>query len=262
MKQRHGKILITGAAKRIGAAMAQALAQDGWPIILHYNRAAAEAKQLQKHLIDTGGEVELMMADLAHIDGIQSLIKQMAQAGFIYGIINNASIFEYDDGNTVSAAAIESHMAVNLTAPTLLINALYQQLADHHNGSDHHNGVVINMLDAKLAGLNPDYFSYTLSKGAAATLTKIAAQAYAPHLRVNAIAPGIVLPSQGQSELAFHEAHRRNPLQQGATLSDIIAAMRFILDSPSMTGEMILLDGGRHLNAGARDVVFCKKSDS
>ena len=131
---------------------------------------------------------------------------------------NNASLFVYDDSATVSAAEIDRHMAVNVTAPALLIRALHDQMPKGRQG------VVINMLDAKLFGINPDYFSYTLSESACHTLTRLP-QAYAPRLRVNGIAPGIVLPSGGQTEEEFQLSHKRNLLGQGALMREIVAAM-------------------------------------
>ena len=120
------------------------------------------------------------------------------------------------------------------------------------------SGCVINMLDAKLFGMNPDYYSYTLSKSALHTLTIMAAQAYAPRLRVNAIAPGILLPSGGQSEAEFQASHKRNLLGQGAEIPEVVAAMRLLLSAKSITVEVIVLDGGAHLHPRARDVAFLK----
>ena len=245
-----GKILVTGGAKRIGAALSAALAEAGWHVVLHYNQAEGEARRLADKLSAGGGTVETAQADLAQSEQISVLMDKATQTGPLDAVINNASLFSYDDSDSVSAAEINRHMMVNVTAPALLTRALYEQMPDDRQG------VVVNMLDAKLFGINPDYFSYTLSKAACHTLTQIAAQAYAPRVRVNGIAPGIVLPSGGQSEAEFRRSHKRNLLGQGAQIKEIVAAMHLLLDTASITGDVIILDGGAHLQPPARDVAF------
>lgn len=245
-----GRILVTGGAKRVGAALSTALAEKGWQVVLHYNQAAADAQKLYQDLSAAGWSVELVQADLANPAELSSLMEKVTESEPLDALINNASLFSYDDSDTVSAAGIDQHMAVNLTAPAVLTRALHEQMPSGRQG------VVINMLDAKLFGINPDYFSYTLSKAACHTLTRIAAQAYAPRLRINGIAPGIVLPSGGQTEAEFRRSHKRNLLGQGAQIKEIVAAMQLLLDTASITGEVIILDGGAHLQPPARDVAF------
>ena len=245
-----GKILVTGGAKRIGAALSRALVASGWQVVLHYNQAAEDAETLCRELVASGGVVEPVQANLADAAAVSVLMEQATKTGPLDAIINNASLFSYDDSHSVSAGEINQHMAVNLTAPALLIRALYDQMPADRQGA------AINMLDAKLFGINPDYFSYTLSKAACHTLTQIAAQAYAPRVRVNGIAPGIVLPSGGQTEAEFRRSHKHNLLGQGAQIKEIVAAMQLLLDTASITGEVIILDGGAHLQPPARDVAF------
>ena len=245
-----GKILVTGGAKRIGAALSTAVVEAGWHLVLHYNRASEDADTLYQDLVAAGGSVERVQADLASPPEVSSLMEKATKTGPLDAVINNASLFSYDDSDTVSALEIDRHMAVNLTAPALLTRALYDQMPAGRQGA------VINMLDAKLFDINPDYFSYTLSKAACHTLTQIAAQAYAPRVRVNGIAPGIVLPSGGQTEEEFRRSHKRNLLGQGAQIKEIVAAMHLLLDTASITGEVIILDGGAHLQPPARDVAF------
>ena len=252
MRGQAGKILVTGAARRIGAALVLALAEGGWHVVLHFHRHETEARQLQTQITEQGGRVELVRADLSHAQGVTTLLAGATKTGPLTALINNASLFDYDDKDSVSYEGIARHMAVNLSAPALLTKGLFDQL-DKQAGK---KGVVVNMLDAKLFGLNPDYYSYTLSKAACASLTSLSAQAYAPYLRVNAIAPGITLPSAGQSEAEFQKSHRRNLLQRGADCTQIIASLNLLLSSPSMTGETIILDGGAHLCPPARDVAF------
>ena len=158
---------VTGAGKRIGAGLSKALAESGWHVVLHYNQAAKEAHILCETMAAAGKSVELVQADLAKPAHIEQLMAQASSSGPLDAVINNASLFVYDDSATVSAAEIDRHMAVNVTAPALLIRALHDQMPKGRQG------VVINMLDAKLFGINPDYFSYTLSKSACHTLTQI-----------------------------------------------------------------------------------------
>ena len=253
-KQKQGKILVTGAARRIGAALVAALASDGWEVVLHYNNRRQEAEALCASLTDKGYKVTAISADLSLADAPDALMAAASHSGPVTAVINNASLFSYDCADSVTPELIARHMAVNLSAPTMLTKALYQQLPEEM--PEGMTGCVINMLDAKLFGINPDYFSYTLSKAAAHSLTQISAQAYAPRLRVNAIAPGIVLPSGEQSQAEFEKSHKRNLLGQGATIPEIVAAMRLLLSASSMTGEVVILDGGAHLRPPARDVAF------
>lgn len=246
------KILITGAAKRVGAELARACAADAHTVVLHYNQNKAAAEALAGELRETGALMELVYADLGDSASVSAMMAAASKTGPVTALINNASLFDYDDSKTVSAEKITQHMAVNLIAPTLLIKDMAERLPQGVSGC------VINMLDAKLFGMNPDYYSYTLSKSALHTLTIMAAQAYAPRLRVNAIAPGILLPSGGQSEAEFQASHKRNLLGQGAEIPEVVAAMRLLLSAKSITGEVIVLDGGAHLHPAVRDVAFLK----
>ena len=248
------KILITGAAKRLGAYLATACIEDGWHVVLHCHQSLDEAQKLISSWQDKWGveavSAEIVTANLAHADECAGLIKQATKTGPLHALINSASQFHYDDAFSFTAAQAHEHLAVNLIAPALLMRDFVEQLAPSETGA------IINMLDSKLFGLNPDYYSYTLSKAGMQSLGVMAAQAYAPHCRVNAIAPGITLPSGGQTKAEFEAAHKRNLLKQGASVSEIVAAMRLLLTSPSMTGHTIVLDGGAHLNPPMRDVAF------
>lgn len=250
----RGKILITGAAVRIGAELATACAEDGWELVLHYHNNAKKAEILANKLQEQGTQVSLIQANLASEQDVTALIEQASEKTSLTALINNASLFNYDDSGSVGFDAINQHMMVNLAAPALLIRLFAEQCPAQITGA------VINMLDAKLFGLNPDYFSYTLSKSALLCLNNIAAQAYAPKIRVNGIAPGITLPSGGQSEAEFKKSHQRNLLGRGADISEIVATMRLLLSSRSMTGEVVVLDGGCHLQPPARDVAFFEDS--
>ncbi len=236
-------ILVTGGAKRLGAAMARALAASGYGVVIHANNSVAEAENLAAEL---GGW--FVIGDLADPSVPPRLIDEaVAKAGPLYGLVNNASRFEYDKAGTISAAGIAAHMAPNLTAPVLLTQAFAAQ-------SELESGVVINILDQKLTNLNPDFFSYTLTKAALAAATEMFAMALAPIIRVCGIAPGLTMIAPKQTEEKFQAAWRANPLRRGAAPEDIAAAALFILNTPSVTGTTITVDGGEHLTRRSRDI--------
>jgi NAD(P)-dependent dehydrogenase (short-subunit alcohol dehydrogenase family) len=238
-------VLITGGAKRLGAAIARAIAAAGFHPVIHAHASAAAAEALAGEL---GGS--FVLGDLSDPATPARLIAQATEkAGPLFGLINNASHFVFDNSGTVTAASIAAHMAPNLTAPVLLAQAFAATLTRE-------TGVIINMLDQKLQNLNPDFFAYTLSKAALAAATEMLAMALAPRIRVCGVAPGIALPGPLQSEQKFAKAWRANPLQRGATPADIAAAALFLLRTPSVTGTVITVDGGEHLTHRARDVAF------
>jgi len=239
--------LVTGGGKRLGAKIARALAADGWHTIIHYNRSGTEARALEAAILEDGGSASTAQFDLSETAEVRDF---MSGIGRVDALINSASIFEMDRPEDVGPGLLETSLRTNLMAPVLLASAM----AAHH--SRRASGCVINLLDQKLFNLNPDFFSYTLSKHALLGATTTMAMAFAPRVRVNAIAPGITLPSGGQSKEEFERAHRLNPMQGGSTPEDIIRAVRFILATPSMTGETITIDGGQHLDARDRDVMY------
>jgi len=236
-------VLITGGAKRLGAAMARALAAAGYGVVIHANSSVAEAAALAEEL-----DGHFVLGDLADPATADRLIGEaMQKAGPLYGLINNASKFEFDKAGSITAASIAAHMAPNLTAPVLLTQHFAAALALDR-------GVVINILDQKLTNLNPDFFSYTLTKAALAAATEMFAMALAPKIRVCGISPGITMKAPKQSEENFQKAWRANPLRRGSAPEDIAAAALFILKTPSVTGTTITVDGGEHLLRRSRDV--------
>jgi NAD(P)-dependent dehydrogenase (short-subunit alcohol dehydrogenase family) len=229
-------VLITGGAKRLGAAMARALAAAGYGVVIHANASVTEAEQLAAEL---AGHV--VLGNLADPDVPPRLIDEaMRKAGPLYGLINNASVFEFDKAGTMSPATLNAHIGPNLTAPVLLTQAFAARLTAD-------SGVVINILDQKLANLNPDYFSYTLTKAALAAATEMFAMALAPKIRVCGIAPGLTMIAPKQSAEKFEQAWRANP-------QDIAEAALFLLKTPSITGTTLYIDGGEHLMRRSRDV--------
>lgn len=250
-----GAILITGGARRIGAELARALAQDGWYVCVHYNASESEAKALLAEIKEAGGAGKLIDADLSHPEAAASLIaKAQTDAPPLVALINNASLFEYDDIASLTASALDRHYAVNLRAPILLSKAFLEAMGGEREGC------VINMLDNKVFSVNPDYLSYTVSKFGLHGATLAMAMALAPRVRVNAIAPGITLESGGQGEQNFQKGLSMSPLGRVSSIRDIVQAARFILTTPSLNGQVITIDGGQHLQKLPRDVAFLEPS--
>jgi len=243
-------VLITGAAIRIGRALALDFAQKGWHVAIHYRSSKQEALELVAQINDQNGTAYALQADLRDQTAPAQLIKDCVEAiGPLTCLINNASLFEHDDISTLNEDGFQRHMQVNLRAPVFLAQAFTANLPDGEGG------VIINILDQRVWKLTPDYFSYTLSKSALWTATQTLAQGLAPNVRVNAIGPGPTLANERQSKEAFEQQQKSTILQRGADPSEICAAIRFILDAPSMTGQMIALDGGQHLAWRTPDII-------
>lgn len=239
--------LVTGGGKRLGAKIATALGEDGWHVVVHYNRSGDGAREVEAAIRAAGGSASTAGFDLEDTGGIRAF---MDGIGRVDALINSASIFEMDRPETVDPAFLERTLKINLAAPVLLASAM----AERH--TQRASGCILNLLDQKLFNLNPDFFSYTLAKHALLGATTTMAMAFAPRVRVNGIAPGLTLPSGGQSPEEFARAHRMNPMQGGSTPEDIVRAVRFFLATPSMTGETIVVDGGQHLDARNGDVMY------
>lgn len=234
--------LITGAARRIGRAIAVDLAAHGWQVAIHYRNSRSEAEALAAEIDRSGGKAMALRANLADIEDVQSLIPRCTEGlGAPTVLVNNASEFFLDTIGSVTGSGWDTHLDINLKAPVFLAQALYASLP---TGTD---GNVINIIDQRVWRPTPDFFSYTISKAGLWTATQTLAQAMAPKVRVNAIGPGPVLQSVHQTPADFAAEKHSTPLQRGPSLPEIAAAVRFILATPSMTGQMIALDGGQHL---------------
>lgn len=243
--------LITGAARRIGAAIATALAADGWHVILHYATSDAAARRLHGELIAKGASASLLQGDLAAAERHAAIMEQAyREAPGLELLVNNASTFTYDTLASASAEALATCFAVNAMAPVLLAQQFVTRLPADRTGN------IVNIIDNRVFAPNPDYFSFGVSKFALLGATRMMALAVAPRVRVNGIAPGITLVSGEQSADDFASAHRHNPLQRGCSPDEIAAAVRFILASPAMTGSIITIDGGQTLANPGRDVAF------
>jgi NAD(P)-dependent dehydrogenase (short-subunit alcohol dehydrogenase family) len=246
-----GAALVTGASRRIGREIALALARDGWDIAVHYATSRDEAAETVRLVGEVGRRAVAVNRDLGVEAGVRSLLAECShELGEVTCIVNNASIFEYDDAATFSVDALARSMRTNVAAPVLLAQALHASLPD---GS---RGVVINLLDQKLWNPNPDFLSYTLSKAALREATVLLAQALAPKVRVVGIAPGITLPSGSQSNTGFAVAHAGTPLGRSSEPEDIANAVVFVARAQAITGTTLLVDGGQHLVGSPRDVMF------
>jgi NAD(P)-dependent dehydrogenase (short-subunit alcohol dehydrogenase family) len=247
--------LVTGGARRLGRSIAEALAEQGWQVAIHYRESAQAATALVQTLEASGHRAVACPLALDETLTAQAADQYLAdiqhRLGPITLVVNNASHFEFDLADSASTASLRSHHETNLIAPVLLTQALYRQCQ-----SNNRKGVVINLLDQKLDNPNPDFFSYTLSKAGLLWATRLMAQTLAPTLRVLAVSPGITLPSADQSEAEFRQTHAQTPLGASSTPDDIAQAILWLAQSPAITGTHLLVDGGQHLLPSARDVMF------
>jgi len=232
--------IVTGAGKRVGKAIAENLLARGWTVLAHVHHHEDEVP---------AGTVKVV-ADLAEGQCAQTILAAALHLPPTGLLVNNAARFAPDDLQAFSVTEFDAHMAVNVRAPALLTSAF----ADAAGEGDR---LVINLLDAKLRAPNADYLSYTLSKAALASLTELSARALAGQgVRVNAIAPALMLQSAGQSTSNFEHAHAFNPLSRGVEPADVVRTIQFLLDSPAVTGEVLTIDGGQRFWNLGRDVQF------
>jgi len=246
--------LVTGAGVRVGRALALALAADGYFVYVHHHRSGADARETVAALRAAGGKGKAVRADLASVRQAEALVGKCNADGVrLTCLVNNASLFKLDRAPTATAAGFDLHMAINLRAPLLLSQALARQLPAGEKG------LIVNVLDQKLFNLNPDFLSYTLSKIGLQGLTTLLAQSFAPTIRVAGIAPGLTLRSGNQTDARFAAQHAANPLQVGVTTDDLVRALRFILATPTFTGDTLIVDSGEHLTGRPRDIAFDKK---
>ena len=248
--------LVTGGAKRIGEAIVRALASDGYAVGIHYHASAGPAETLAAELTRAGHRVATLQADLADPSAPAQLLAACAeQLGPVRVLVNNAAAFRYDTPQTLTADDLAHHIAPNLAAPLLLARDFAESLGAQ-------TGAIVNLLDHKVTALNPDFFTYTLTKVAMAGATKMLAQALYPRVRVNGIAPGITLISGKQSPEGFAHAWSAPPLGRSATPAELGRAVCFILATQSLNGQILVLDGGESLLARPRDVAFDKAREA
>lgn len=247
--------LVTGAAKRLGRAIAIGLAEQGWDVAIHYGSSTAAAEDTVRTIQALGRRSVALQADLTDETQATKLIARCREAlGQPTCLVNNASLFQYDVASSFGYTALDTHMHTNVAAPLVLARDLYRSLGKVEGAEP--KGVVINLLDQKLANLNPDFLSYTLSKAALQAATTLLAQAFAPRLRVVGVAPGITLVSGDQSEDGFSKAHAMTPLGKSSAPEDIAAAICYLAQARAVTGTTLYVDGGQHLLPLDRDVMF------
>lgn len=248
---KHKTALVTGAAKRLGRAIALELARNGWDVLVHYGQSQPEAQETVRSIQALGRRAHALSCDLSDEAAVRALLPRSIEAlGTVSCIVNSASLFDFDDATSFSTVKHDAHMHTNLVAPVLLAQAL------HAATPIDQQAVVINLLDQKLFNLNPDFLSYTLSKAALQTATTLLAQALAPTVRVVGLAPGITMVSGDQTETGFAQAHTKTPLGKSSTPDDIAQAVCYLANARGITGTTLVVDGGQHLIPLQRDVMF------
>ena len=242
---RKRNIFITGGAKRIGASIAEKLASFGHKVVIHYNKSYSEAKKVCNKINQSQ---ELAFTVKANLLNEQETKKAFNKAkdkfGYLDCLINNASVFEYDNLKSVNSKSWNKHISANLNAPLILSKLFYKNLPKKRTGD------IINILDQRVLNLTPHFLSYTISKSALWTMTKTLALELAPNIKVNAIGPGPVIKSKFQSEKEFSRQCKNMPLKIGSNPREIAETVAFLLNIPSITGQIITLDGGQHLGWG------------
>ncbi len=237
-----GAALVTGAARRIGAAIALDLARNGWDVAIHFHRSESDARAVVRAIEAMGRKSVALAADLTREDETVTLLPKAASSlGPLTLLVNNASAFEMDRIDTVTRASWDLHLEIGLRAPLVLSQAFATQIPAGRAGN------IINMLDQRIWKPTPYFLSYTVAKMGLWTLTRTLAQALAPDIRVNGIGPGPTLPSPRQTEDQFRRQWEAVPLRRGTTPEEICDAVRYIISAPALTGQMIALDGGEHL---------------
>lgn len=251
--------LVTGAARRLGRAMALALAEDGWDVAVHYAGSAEEAAETVQSVRAMGRQAEAFQADLLVEEQIAGLVPRVeAVLGMPTLLVNNASVFEYDTLASATRESWDRHMMSNLRAPFMLTQAVAERAPDplpDERGEPLAQALVVNMIDQRVLKPTPEFMSYSIAKAGLWWFTRTAAQALAPRLRVNAIGPGPTLRGARQSEAHFAAQRASTILERGADAEGIVRTLRYFIGSPSVTGQLICVDGGQHLGWRTPDIV-------
>ena len=255
-----GNAIITGAANRLGRAMALHLADLGYNVVVHYFSSAKAADELVSLIEKKGKKSVCLQADLLDNKSVKSLIPRASAAigGPLSVLVNNASIFEYDNLETTTEESWSRHIGSNLYAPFFLTQIFARQVSDiifDNNNEPIAGAVVVNMIDQRVKKLTPEFMSYTISKMGLWAFTQTAAQALAPKIRVNAIGPGPTLRGARQSESHFLKQRNSTILERGVNSEDVANALEFIVKSPTVTGQLFCIDSGQHLNWQSPDIL-------
>lgn len=254
------RALVTGAAKRLGRAMALELARRGHDVAVHYASSADDAQTVVDEITAMGRRAVALRADLVNEDEMQGLVPRAADAlgGPPSVLINNASVFEYDNLNSATRESWDRHLESNLRAPVVLSQAMASRIPEPQHdthGEPVAQGLIVNLIDQRVRKLTPEFMSYTLAKAGLWAFTQTAAQALAPRVRVNAIGPGPTLRGHRQSEDHFQKQRRATILERGANEADIVGALCYFLEAPAVTGQLLCVDGGQHLGWRTPDVL-------
>ena len=237
---RRPAVLVTGGARRIGRAIVEDLAANGFDVAIHYHGSRHEAEAVAQFSERNGAKAMICEADLADPEAPSRMFAEALSAlGRIDMLINNASVFEDDSIGTMTAESFDRHFAIHVRTPSLLAQAFAAQQLER--------GLIVNIIDQRVWRLTPNFYSYTLSKSALWTATRTMAQALAPRIRVNAIGPGPTMRNSRQTEVDFQRQQDGLILKHGPDLSEFGKTIRYFWDAPSVTGQMIALDGGQHL---------------
>ncbi|MEM5515972.1 SDR family oxidoreductase [Henriciella sp. AS95] len=241
--QNTRRALITGAGKRIGRALAEALGEDGWAVAVHYRSSAKGAEETAKAIEEAGGKGVIVQGDLTEEKDLRQIVPLAVEklGGPLTLLVNSASTFEPDTARDHDRQGWDFHFDANLRAPIALAQAFANNLPETERG------LVVNLIDQRVWKLNPQFFTYTLSKSALWTATQTLAQALAPNIRVNGIGPGPTLKSVHQSEEEFDAERKATLTQEGSRPEEIVRALRYLIEADSVTGQMIAADGGQHL---------------
>ncbi len=242
--------LVTGGGKRIGRAIVEALAEQGFAVAIHCNASLQEAEVLAQGIRQGGGTVAVVEGDLGRLEAVDGIMAEAeAAVGPLGLLVNSASMFESDEVETLSVESLMTHLSVNLAAPCLLASAMARRLPAAATG------LVVNLVDQRVLKPTPQFFSYSLSKAALWWATRTMAQALAPRIRVVGLAPGPTLKNVRQDEADFRRQSEAVPLGRGPALAEFGRTIGWLLDTPSVTGQLIALDGGQHLAWQTPDVV-------
>ena len=247
------KIIITGGATRIGAAIAEKLSGPNIEITIHYNKSKSKAESLKKKLQKFGTTVYLINGDLSKERDVKKIIKfSKSKMKFFDCLVNNASLFENDKLENFTSESWENHISTNLKAPALLSKEFSKNVRGKNNN-------IINIIDQRIFKLTPYFFSYTLSKTGLYTLTKTSAMSVSPNVRVNGIAPGPTIKNKRQSEKHFRTQYLATPLKQQVDVNEICNAVDFFIKNSSITGQVLAIDGGQSLNWQTPDIMRGKE---
>ena len=247
------KIIITGGATRIGAAIAQRLSGPNKEIVIHFNKSRSKAEILRKRLVKLGAKIYLVKADLSKEKDVYKIIKfSKLKMKYFDCLINNASIFENDKLLNFNSKSWEKHITINLKAPAILCKEFGKNIRGKNNN-------IVNIIDQRVFKLTPYFFSYTISKTGLYTLTKTSAMSLAPNVRVNGIAPGPTIKNKRQSDKHFKNQYLATPLKHQVDVKEICNAVDFFIKNSSITGQVLAIDSGQSLNWQTPDILKGKE---